>query len=62
MQFGSSYAPDDSPNCTLGDMRATGLDWGAVSGGPDGCDAVWNPGGAVDLTPHVTWMVLDAVP
>lgn len=42
---------------------ATGLAWGQVDGTPEGCVAVWNPGDAVDpRMPHVTWMILDAVP
>ena len=57
-----AVAGDDAAVATAYLMEATGLDWGAVSGGPDGCDAVWNPGGADDPTPHVTWMVLDAAP
>ena len=55
-------AGDDAAVAIAYLTQTTGLDWGAFSGGPDGCDAVWNPGGADDPTPHVTWMVLDAVP
>lgn len=56
-----AVAGDDAAVAIAYLTAATGLDWG-VSGGPDGCDAVWNPGDAVGPTPRVTWMVLDAVP
>ncbi|MFF3065328.1 hypothetical protein ACFVQ3_12275 [Oerskovia sp. NPDC057915] len=56
-------AGDDAEVVIARLTEATGLDWGAVSGGPDGCDAVWDPGDAVGPpTAHVTWMILDAVP
>ncbi|OCI33135.1 hypothetical protein OERS_00560 [Oerskovia enterophila] len=55
-------ASDDAEAAVLHLVASTGLDWAPVSGTPAGCDAVWNPGDAVDpRTRHVTWMVLDAI-
>ncbi|MFD6093894.1 hypothetical protein ACFWGN_17395 [Oerskovia sp. NPDC060338] len=54
-------ARDDAEAAVRHLVASTGLDWAPVSGTPAGCDAVWNPGDAVDpRTTHVTWMLLDA--
>ncbi len=55
-------ARDDAEAAVRHLVASTGLDWSPASGTPESCDAVWNPGDAVDpRTRHVTWILLDAI-